>query len=55
MLVEAVRQATCIQFRLNRDQECVLNEVTKWFLKRLDKPEKIAEEIDDITGIVNSA
>ena len=52
--MEAVRQATCMQFRLNRDQECVLNEVTKWFLKRLDTPQKIEEEIDDITGIVNS-
>ena len=33
-LVEAVRQATCVKFRLNSDQEYVLNEVTKWFLKK---------------------
>jgi hypothetical protein len=52
LLVEAVRQATCMQFRLNRDQECVLNEVTKWFLKRPTTAQK--EQIDDITGVITS-
>ena len=33
-LVEAIRQATCMHFRLNNDQEFVLNEVTKWFLPK---------------------
>ena len=38
VLVEAVRQATCVKFRLNSDQEFVLNEVTKWFLKKDKQP-----------------
>lgn len=54
-LVEAVRQATCIHFKLNQDQECVLNEVTKWFLARLKSPEKIENDFDDITGIMGQA
>ena len=41
VLVEAVRQATCVKFRLNSDQEFVLNEVTKWFLKKDKKPKKV--------------
>eukprot|EP00347_Sterkiella_histriomuscorum_P015353 403357339 len=49
LLVEAVRQTTCIQFRLNRDQECVLNEVTKWFLAR-SKTKNNEQAIDDILG-----
>ena len=36
-LVEAIRQATCMHFRLNGDQEYVLNEVTKWFLPKQKK------------------
>jgi len=36
-LVEAIRQATCLHFRLNSDQEFVLNEVTKWFLPKEKK------------------
>ena len=51
-LVEGVRQATCIQFKLNRDQECVLNEVAKWFLARAKEPQRIAAEIDEITGVM---
>ena len=38
MLVEAVRRATCLRFRLNHDQEFVLNECTKWFLPKEIKP-----------------
>jgi hypothetical protein len=34
MLVEAVRRATCLRFKLNHDQEFVLNECTKWFLPK---------------------
>ena len=37
-LVEAIRQATCMRFRLNSDQEFVLNEVTKWFVPKHDEP-----------------
>lgn len=37
MLVEAVRRATCLRFRLNHDQEFVLNECTKWFLPKQKK------------------
>ena len=36
-LVEAIRQATCMHFKLNSDQEFVLNEVTKWFLPKEKK------------------
>jgi hypothetical protein len=53
MMVEAIRQATCMQFKLNRDQECVLNEVTKWFLARANSPQKIVQEFDEITGIMS--
>jgi hypothetical protein len=52
-LVEAIRQATCCMFKLNRDQECVLNEVTKWFIKRAHSPELIREELDEITGMIS--
>ena len=31
-LTEAIRQAVCCSFKLNADQEFVLNEVTRWFL-----------------------
>ena len=30
-----------MKFRLNSDQEYVLNEVTKWFLKKEKKPKKV--------------
>jgi len=43
MLVEAVRQATCLRFRLNSDQEFVLNEVTTWFLPKPSKEEQLKE------------
>lgn len=33
-IVEGIRQATCMRFKLNSDQEFVLNEVTKWFLPK---------------------
>ena len=46
-LVEAVRQATCVKFRLNSDQEFVLNEVTKWFLKK-EKKKKEGEAQEEI-------
>ncbi|TNV86292.1 hypothetical protein FGO68_gene3263 [Halteria grandinella] len=52
VLVEAVRLATCIQFRLNRDQECVLNEVTKWFLER-ESLEDVQDHFDEITGVLS--
>ena len=55
MMVEAIRQATCMQFKLNRDQECVLNEVTKWFLARANSPQKIVQEFDQITGIMSQS
>ncbi len=58
-LIEAIRKATCCGFKLNSDQEFVLNEVTKWFYKsekRLKekqevKPEAQMEEDFDILGI----
>lgn len=37
-LIEAIRSATCCGFKLNSDQEFVLNEVSNWFMKR-EKPE----------------
>lgn len=56
LLVEAVRRATCLRFRLNHDQEFVLNECTKWFLPKETKtailPAKQEKENDlDIIGI----
>jgi len=36
-LIEAIRQATCCGFKLNSDQEFVLNEVTNWFKRRTDE------------------
>jgi len=32
-MIEGIRQATCFGFKLNSDQEFVLNEVTRWFQK----------------------
>ena len=61
-LVEAVRQATCLQFRLNTDQEYVLNECTKWFLPKVKTEAKtevvkkeedygLLDDIDDIDDV----
>ncbi|CDW90096.1 UNKNOWN [Stylonychia lemnae] len=52
-LVEAVRQATCIEFKLNRDQECVLNEVTKWYLAR-SKTKNNQEPIDEQVQMIET-
>jgi hypothetical protein len=57
-LVEAVRQATCCGFRLNSDQEFVLNEVTTWFKaksvagsERQEEQKEDSQEDFDILGI----
>jgi hypothetical protein len=51
-MVEAIRQATCCSFKLNSDQEFVLNEVTRWFLaKESPVPVQEQEEDFDILGI----
>lgn len=56
-LIEAIRSATCCGFKLNADQEFVLNEVTNWFKKRSeDGAKELAEDAQmeedfDILGI----
>jgi hypothetical protein len=44
-LVETVRLAICMTFKLNRDQEIVLNECSKWFLSKKDKPDNKCREL----------
>lgn len=39
-MVEQARMEICSAFKLNIDQEIVLNEVTKWFLPKKEKKEK---------------
>jgi hypothetical protein len=39
-MVEQARMEICSAFKLNIDQEIVLNEVTKWFIPKKEKKEK---------------
>lgn len=52
-LVEAVRQATCLQFRLNTDQEYVLNECTKWFLPKVKSEVKVEVKKEEDYGLLD--
>jgi hypothetical protein len=42
-MVEQARMEICSAFKLNIDQEIVLNEVTKWFIPKKEKKEKEVE------------
>ena len=47
--IEAIRQATCCSFKLNNDQEFVLNEVTKWFQPKSFRKGKRSKDSDQQT------